>query len=176
MFDITSSKLLILAIIALLVVGPKDLPILLRTLAKYLGVIRRHANDFRAQLDDALREAELDDLKKEFDSVGHEMKAAVEQGGHVIDTNVESARQGIDSALQSDPVAEADFRKKEYRTKKPADEPTEEPTEVPRAIAHKSKEPGASDAAAGNVARGSGGAEEAAAPPGETQLPEKTGT
>jgi sec-independent protein translocase protein TatB len=168
MFDITSSKLLILAIIALLVVGPKDLPVLLRTLAKYLGVIRRHASDFRAQLDDALREVELDELRKEFDSVGNEMKTAIEQGGHAIDTNVESARQGIDSALQSDPVAEADFRKKGY--------PTKEPTEEPRAIAHESKEPGASDGAACNVARDNGGAEEAAAPPNETQLPEKTGT
>ena len=43
MFDITSSKLLILAIVALLVVGPKDLPLLLRTIGKYMGVIRRHA-------------------------------------------------------------------------------------------------------------------------------------
>ncbi len=46
MFDITSSKLLILAIVALLVVGPKDLPILLRTVGKYLGVIRRQRAHF----------------------------------------------------------------------------------------------------------------------------------
>ena len=41
MFDLTSSKLLILGIIALLVVGPKDLPILLRTIGKYMGMIRK---------------------------------------------------------------------------------------------------------------------------------------
>ena len=46
MFDITSSKLLILAVVALIVVGPKDLPILLRTIGKYLGIIRRHAAEF----------------------------------------------------------------------------------------------------------------------------------
>jgi sec-independent protein translocase protein TatB len=91
MFDITSSKLLILAIVALIVVGPKDLPILLRTVAKYLGVIRRHANEFRAQLDDALREVELDELKKEFDSVGQEMKEVVEKGGRAIDSDVDRA-------------------------------------------------------------------------------------
>jgi len=103
MFDITSSKLLILAIVALIVVGPKDLPILLRTLAKYMGVIRHHANEFRAQLDEALREAELDELKKEFDSVGREMKGAIEQGGRAIDSNVESARREVDSALEGAP-------------------------------------------------------------------------
>ena len=47
MFDITSSKLLILAIVALIVVGPKDLPVLLRTVGKYLSIVRRHAADFR---------------------------------------------------------------------------------------------------------------------------------
>ena len=60
MFDITSSKLLILGIVALLVIGPKDLPALLRTIGKYMGIIKRHAADFRAQFDEAMRESELD--------------------------------------------------------------------------------------------------------------------
>jgi len=49
MFDITSSKLFLLAIVALLVIGPKDFPILLRTIGKYMGIIRGHAREFRAQ-------------------------------------------------------------------------------------------------------------------------------
>jgi Tat protein translocase TatB subunit len=64
MFDITSSKLLILGIVALLVIGPKDLPALLRTIGKYMGIIKRHAADFRAQFDEAMRESELEQLKK----------------------------------------------------------------------------------------------------------------
>ena len=78
MFDITSSKLLILAIVALIVVGPKDLPVLLRTVGKYLGIVRRHANEFRAQLEEAMRETELEDIKKEFDNFGREMHASIE--------------------------------------------------------------------------------------------------
>ena len=66
MFDITSSKLLILAIVALLVVGPKDLPLLLRTIGKYMGVIRRHAAEFRAQFDEAVRDTELEQLKQDL--------------------------------------------------------------------------------------------------------------
>jgi sec-independent protein translocase protein TatB len=91
MFDITSSKLLILAIVALIVVGPKDLPILLRTVGKYLGVIRRQAAEFRHQFDEAMREAELDQLKKEFDSVSREVRATVESGARSIEAQVEAA-------------------------------------------------------------------------------------
>lgn len=95
MFDITSSKLLILAIVALIVVGPKDLPVLLRTVGKYLGVIRRHANEFRAQFDEALREAELDQLRKDFDSVRNEMRSTIEHGSRAIETGI--AKAGTDA-------------------------------------------------------------------------------
>jgi len=100
MFDITSSKLLILAIVALIVVGPKDLPILLRTVGKYLGMIRRQAAEFRSQFDEALREAELDGLKKNFEDVGREMRSTIEQGSTAIDGHIETARLGVDAALE----------------------------------------------------------------------------
>jgi sec-independent protein translocase protein TatB len=91
MFDITSSKLLILAIVALIVVGPKDLPILLRTLGKYLGVIRRQAAEFRSQFDEAMREAELDHLKKEFEDVTREVRATMDAGTRILDRQIEAA-------------------------------------------------------------------------------------
>jgi sec-independent protein translocase protein TatB len=98
MFDITSSKLLILAIVALIVVGPKDLPILLRTVGKYLGMIRRQAAEFRGQFEEVLREAELDQVKKDFEDVGREMRSTIEQGSTAIDSHVEAARLGVDTA------------------------------------------------------------------------------
>jgi len=97
MFDITSSKLLILAIVALIVVGPKDLPILLRTVGKYLGIIRRQAAEFRSQFDEAMREAELDALKKEFDSVSREVHATVEAGARSVDDQIEAAAAKTES-------------------------------------------------------------------------------
>ena len=97
MFDITSSKLLILAIVALIVVGPKDLPILLRTVGKYLGVIRRHAADFRSQFDEAMREAELDGIKKEFENVSREVRATLDEGSRAIDSQIEASRVNIDA-------------------------------------------------------------------------------
>jgi sec-independent protein translocase protein TatB len=112
MFDITSSKLLILAVVALIVVGPKDLPILLRTIGKYLGIIRRHAAEFRGQFDEAMREAELDGLKKEFDAVSREVRATIDVGARAIDdqieasrVNVEAPKVGISAAPASEPPA-----------------------------------------------------------------------
>jgi len=128
MFDITSSKLLILAIVALIVVGPKDLPLLLRTVGKYLGVIRRHANEFRAQLDEVMREAEMQELKKEFESVGNEMKSTMEEGARAIDTQVESARIGVDDALKSgDKRPESENAESQTSEAKSASEPPDSP-------------------------------------------------
>ena len=105
MFDITSSKLLILAVVALIVVGPKDLPILLRTVGKYLGVIRRHAADFRSQFDEAMREAELDGIKKEFENVSREVRATLDEGSRAIDSQIEASRVNIDAPASVPPAA-----------------------------------------------------------------------
>jgi len=103
MFDITSSKLLILAIVALLVVGPKDLPVLLRTVGKYLGVIRRQAAEFRAQFDEAVRETELEQLKKDFESVDRDLKSTMQEGAAAIDSQIETARLDVDRAIEGVP-------------------------------------------------------------------------
>jgi sec-independent protein translocase protein TatB len=126
MFDITSSKLMILAIIALLVVGPKDLPVLLRTVGKYLGVIRRHANEFRAQLEEALREAEFEDIKKDFEKVGEEVEATMQEGTRAIESNVQQARTDIDDALE-DPTARLSPGANGAGEPRPALEPQSEP-------------------------------------------------
>jgi sec-independent protein translocase protein TatB len=99
MFDLTSSKLMILAIVALLVVGPKDFPILLRTIGKYLGVIRRQAAEFRTQFNEAINEAEMAELRKEFESVSEQVESTMREGGAAIDSQLDEARSGIDSAL-----------------------------------------------------------------------------
>lgn len=101
MFDITSSKLLILAIVALIVVGPKDLPVLLRTIGKYLGVMRRHANEFRAQFDEAIREAELQDLRKEVEQVGKEMKSTMDEGARAVDEGASAVRHSVEGPTES---------------------------------------------------------------------------
>ena len=84
MFDLTSSKLLLLGMIALLVVGPKELPGLLRTVGRYVGMIKRQAADFRAQFDEAMKESEIADLKKQVEDFGKEAETAVRDARDVL--------------------------------------------------------------------------------------------
>jgi sec-independent protein translocase protein TatB len=67
MFDIGWPELLVVAIVLIIVVGPKDLPPMLRAFGRTTTKLRAMASEFRGQFDDALREAELDDVKKTFD-------------------------------------------------------------------------------------------------------------
>ena len=63
MFDIGAPELLVIAVVLIVVVGPKDLPQMLRTFGKTTSKLRAMAGDFRKQFDEALKEAELDDVK-----------------------------------------------------------------------------------------------------------------
>jgi sec-independent protein translocase protein TatB len=109
MFDITSSKLLLLAIVALLVIGPKDFPLLLRTIGKYVGIIRGHAREFRAQFDEAMRDAELTQLKKDVENIAQETEASFRATEQTLQKSVDDVRQSVDTSLdtlkQPDPIA-----------------------------------------------------------------------
>lgn len=69
MFDFDVSKLLIFGIVALAVIPPKDLPRVMRVVGQALGRMRRMAAEFQGQFMEAMREVELQDVKKELDSV-----------------------------------------------------------------------------------------------------------
>ncbi len=69
MFDIGWSELLVIAVVAIVVVGPKDLPRLMRTFGHYAGKLRRAAADFQRQFEEAIRETEMEEVKKAIDSV-----------------------------------------------------------------------------------------------------------
>jgi sec-independent protein translocase protein TatB len=68
MLDVGWPELLVIAIVLVVVVGPKDLPRMLRTFGRSTAKLRSMANDFRRQFDEALKEAELDDVKSVIDS------------------------------------------------------------------------------------------------------------
>ncbi|WP_237480936.1 Sec-independent protein translocase protein TatB [Lichenibacterium dinghuense] len=65
MFDFDASKLLIIGVVALVVIGPKDLPRVLRQVGQMVGKLRRMAAEFQGQFMDAMKEADLADLQKE---------------------------------------------------------------------------------------------------------------
>ncbi|MGE0845687.1 MAG: Sec-independent protein translocase protein TatB [Flavobacteriaceae bacterium] len=72
MLDVGWSEMLVVAVILIVVVGPRDLPGVLRTFGRYMGQVRRMAGDFQRQFNDALREAELDDVKRDIESVSRD--------------------------------------------------------------------------------------------------------
>jgi sec-independent protein translocase protein TatB len=101
MFDITSSKLLILGIVALIVVGPKELPMLLRTIGKYMGMIRRQATEFRTQFDDAMRESELDQIRKDVEKLGQDTENTFRDAESSINQEMSTVEQDVNSALDT---------------------------------------------------------------------------
>ncbi|MBL8576974.1 MAG: twin-arginine translocase subunit TatB [Mesorhizobium sp.] len=69
MFEIGWTEMLVIAVVMIVVVGPKDLPKMLRTFGRTTAKLRSMAGDFQRQFNDALKEAELDDVKKSVDSL-----------------------------------------------------------------------------------------------------------
>lgn len=108
MFDVSSWKLILLAVIALIVVGPKDLPMLLRTIGKYLGMIKRQAAEFRTQFDDAIRESELAELKKEVETLGQEARDKLSAAERSVEAEIRSMETELDRAVGEIDKPEAD--------------------------------------------------------------------
>jgi sec-independent protein translocase protein TatB len=69
MFDIGWTELVVIAVVALIAIGPKELPGVLRMVGQWIGKARRMAAEFQGQFQEAMREAEMADLKKSFDEV-----------------------------------------------------------------------------------------------------------
>jgi sec-independent protein translocase protein TatB len=85
MFDISWGKLVIIGVVALIVIGPKELPAVLRTLGQWMGKIRRMAGEFQGQFQEAMREAEMADLKKQFDETTSSLNSALDPGSFKTD-------------------------------------------------------------------------------------------
>jgi sec-independent protein translocase protein TatB len=104
MFDIGWSELLIFGVVALIFVGPKDLPRFMGTLGRYAGTVRRHAQDFRQQFDDAMREGELAAIKKEVEDVGTVVSSSLAEAERAAASPGEAVKRGLDELTRSDDV------------------------------------------------------------------------
>lgn len=106
MFNLDWSELLIIAVIAVLVVGPKELPGMLRTIGRYVGKMRKVAGEFRAQFDQAMKEAELDGLQEAV----RETKSALSTVNPVSElkkavTEAETSVKDISKTIAEKPAA-----------------------------------------------------------------------
>ncbi len=66
MFDIGASELLVIVIVAIIVIGPKELPLALRTAGRWIGKVRRVSSHFRSGIDTMIREAEMEEMDKKW--------------------------------------------------------------------------------------------------------------
>lgn len=100
MFDVGWSELVVIGVVALVVIGPRDLPGALRTLGRMVGQVKRMASDFQGQFNEALREAELDGLRREVDDLRRTTRSALE----TPDLNA-MMRQPLSSQVKNEAVA-----------------------------------------------------------------------
>ena len=81
MLDIGASELLLIVIVAVVVIGPKDLPRALRTAGHWIGKIRRTSNHFRAGIEAMIREAEMEEMEKKWQEQNARIMAEHPQSG-----------------------------------------------------------------------------------------------
>ena len=139
---IGASELILIAAVALIVVGPKDLPLLMRRAGQVRGRMRAMAAEFRSSFDEMARQSELDELRKEVEAM-RRGQILDEVGGKV---EMEQVFQDIDDGLRSDgappyasveyaepaslppPVPEPEPKTPKRRAKPKADKPVSEAT------------------------------------------------
>jgi sec-independent protein translocase protein TatB len=96
MFDIGWSELVVIGVVALIAIGPKELPGVLRAVGQWVGKIKRMAADFQGQFQEAMREAEVADLKKQFDDAS----SAATNFTSGFDNPLENAKNQIESSFK----------------------------------------------------------------------------
>jgi sec-independent protein translocase protein TatB len=99
MFDISWTEFLLIGVVALIVIGPKELPGVLRTLGQWTRRVRSMAADFQGQFQEAMREAEMADLKKQVDDIAHDIKSYDPLKD--VRADVEAAGKDIQSSLET---------------------------------------------------------------------------
>jgi sec-independent protein translocase protein TatB len=108
MFDISWGELLLIGVVALVVIGPKELPTVLRTVGQWTAKLRRMASEFQSQFHEAMREAEMSDLKKQVDELtSHAHSYANFDPVSEVRKELESTQQQIESSLAAKPTADA---------------------------------------------------------------------
>lgn len=109
--DVGATELMIIAAVALIVVGPKDLPVLMRKVGQFLARMRGMAAEFRASFDEMARQSELDELRKEVQALrsGNYMddtRAAMSASSAEVDDVFHEIGQGLHAAPEPDPLVD----------------------------------------------------------------------
>jgi sec-independent protein translocase protein TatB len=105
MFDIGWSEIAVIAVVALIAIGPKELPGVLRMVGQWMGKARKMAAEFQGQFQEAMREAEMADLKKSFDEVKE--AASGFTSGNLMTSLEKDVSKALDIDVLDKPAASA---------------------------------------------------------------------
>src|ERR1700760_343045 len=146
MFDIGWSELVVIAVVALIAIGPKELPGTLRMVGQWMGKARRMAAEFQGQFQEAMREAEMADLKKSFDEVREAASGLTTSGSGLMT----SLQKDVTDSLRIDDIEKpAETKSAETAATEPPATPTTPAAPTPEtfveATAHEASEPQASE-------------------------------
>jgi sec-independent protein translocase protein TatB len=101
MFDISWTEFLLIGVVALVVIGPKELPGVMRTMGQWTRKVRGMAAEFQNQFQEAIREAEMADLKKQVDDMARDVKDIDPLKG--VRDDIESVGKDVERSLGSTP-------------------------------------------------------------------------
>jgi sec-independent protein translocase protein TatB len=101
MFDISWTEFLLIGIVALVVIGPKELPAVMRTMGQWTRKVRGMAAEFQNQFQEAMREAEMADLKKQVDDMARDVKDIDPLKG--VRDDIESVGKDVERSLGATP-------------------------------------------------------------------------
>lgn len=109
MLDMSWGEVMVIGAVALIVIGPKDLPRALRTVGQVTGKLRRMAAEFQGQFNEAMREAELDDVKRQLQGMNDSVSSLNSTSFNPIQTIRDELKTAIEKpepapALATDPV------------------------------------------------------------------------
>ena len=107
MFDMSWGEVMVIGAVALIVIGPKDLPKALRTVGNMTAKVRRMAAEFQTQFNDAMREAELDEIRKQVEGVNQSVASL-----NTSFNPVETVRDELKGAIEA-PVGTGSDAKKD---------------------------------------------------------------
>jgi sec-independent protein translocase protein TatB len=106
MFDINSGELVVIGVVALIAIGPKELPGVLRMVGQWVGKARRMAGEFQSQFQEAMREAEMADLKKSFDEVSEAARGV--STGNLMTATAKDIEETLKDSVAVAPPAPAE--------------------------------------------------------------------
>lgn len=142
MFGIDSPELLIIAIVALVVIGPEELPGMLRSWGKWMAQARSMASEFRGHVDDMVRQSELDEVKKQLESAPgldlqaldptKEIRSVIQEGMADGQKAIEEAKSTFDNPL-AEPESAPQIAAEPAPSEAPRLEAVAEPAPAPAA-------------------------------------------